>query len=242
MNPKDRQGAAISGRFDRALAFVAILLLMVGCAPSLIKMEKEEIARLKDQPEIQAVHYPAPTFTITTAGQIAVASLFGIIGGAIVGASIEAEGKRLTKEYALEDPSVRVKDRFIAALGTGLELRNFRSLNEPLASDDLTELRTKFAGTMLIDFQTTNWAAGYHLPDTSRYRILYAVRARLIRPEESKIVWQGFCSFKGEDAATSPTLDELKANSGALLKEKLKEAADACADQLLAQFSGDRTD
>lgn len=79
--------------------------------------------------------------------------------------------------------------------------------------------------------------------------------ARLLRSEDSKIMWQGVCDsigggipyitqgnpgplfipkqFVGEQSYTG---DEWTANNGALLKRTLNDVANACAQALLAEF------
>jgi hypothetical protein len=215
------------------LAWV-FLLIFCGCGPKLIRMDTGERARLK-QVNIQAVRYPPPSFNVRTPGK-ALAGGGGLLGGFISLGLFKSAGEKMTHDYSLEDPVVAVKDRFLSSLDADLGIKA-SSVNEPLGKDSLDELKTTFEKGMVFDFKTIQWMLFYFPTDWSHYRIAYSARSRLIRLEDSKILWQGVCEFIGKDPKTSPTWEELTENNGALLKIKLKEAADACSKELLAQFN-----
>lgn len=56
-----------------------LFLLMSGCAPTLTKIVKEELSRLNNQSDIQAVVYPPSSFTVRTPGR-AIAGGGGALG------------------------------------------------------------------------------------------------------------------------------------------------------------------
>lgn len=91
----------------------------------------------------------------------------------------------------------------------------------------------------MLDFQTTAWRLTYYPGRiATNYRVIYAVIARLHRMEDSKLLWRGACTATStQDPEKSPTMDELKANDGTLLKEHIEAVSDACARVLFAQFS-----
>jgi hypothetical protein len=64
------------------------------------------------------------------------------------------------------------------------------------------------------------------------------VRARLVRVEDRKVLWQGVAHWALDDPNVLPDVETLAANRGASLKAKLAEAADFCADRLVEQFFG----
>lgn len=92
-----------------------------------------------------------------SAGKGAVAGAFGLVGGLVAAAMTEIEGKRLVREDGLEDPTVRVKDRVASALRARLEAGSLRSVQEPLESDEIEQLKARFENTVVMDFMTHEW-------------------------------------------------------------------------------------
>lgn len=217
------------------LVFVLFLLLS-GCASTLIQMDKEERSRLNNQSDIQAVHYPS-SFSVRTPGK-AIAGGGGALGAIFSLGLYESAGDKMAKEYALEDPALRVQSRFLSSLEKDLGIKNIRIVQESPSKDSIDDLKRTAGKGMVLDFKTTQWMLFYYPTDWSHYRIAYSARGRLVRLEEPKIIWQGTCEFIGQDPKTSPTMDELVANNGALLKQKINEAADACAEQFWSHFLG----
>lgn len=222
----------ITVKLIRILLVPVIFLLMYGCTPTLIKMEQEELIHLKDQPDIQAVHYPPQnSFEFFRSG---------LTGGGVLLTLIDAaRGSKMAKDYSLTDPILKVKDRFLSSLDGHAGFKNIRSIQEPHESDDLEEVKRTFGTGVVIDFKTYAWglseSASALMIFRERYYVTYWARTRMIRLADSKIIWQGFCKIEGQD---QKALGEFTANNGELLKVKLNEAADACAEQLLAQFFG----
>lgn len=123
------------------------------------------------------------------------------------------------------------------------QLGVLRSLN-PFTSDPYRLSYTVHA--RLLRLKRTKYHGEPQSPEVSR----------LLRSEDSKVMWEGTChsigggvpftiksnstplfipkQFVGEQ---SYTLKEWTANDAALLKAKLNEAADSCANALLAEFS-----
>lgn len=224
-------------QFTRMWLVLIIFLLMYGCAPTLIQMHPEELSHLKNQSDIQAVHYSPSPFSIRTPGKV-MAGGGGILGSMFSLSLFESAGGKMAKEYTLEDPALRVQNRFLSSLKQDLGITNIRIVQESPSNDSIDELKRTVGKGMVFDFKTTAWTLLYYPFDWTHYRISYEARARLIRLENSRIAWQGNCEFIGEDPKTSPTMDELKANNGAVLKTMLSEAADTCAEELLSQFFG----
>lgn len=80
----------------------------------------------------------------------------------------------------------------------------------------------------VLDVRTMKWGI-----DNNRAK--YSARARLVRLADSTILWEATCNeFVADKAKPGPTMEALTANDGELLKTKLGEAADLCADQLWA--------
>ena len=217
----------------RLLSFVSVVLLLgYGCAPVQIKMSRDDWNYVKAQPEIVAVHYPPSTpFTAATRERSLVGGLLGV-------ALYVAKGNEMVKDHNLEDPILQVKNNFLSAVVQNTGITSSRSIQEPQSEDSLDELQKALGKSLVIDFKTTEWVLSYIRFDWSHYRLRYLAQARLIRLNEPRIIWQGVCKVEEDQLLANPTWDEIIANNASLLKAKMKEAANRCADQLIAQFLG----
>lgn len=214
---------------QRKCVCVAAVLLFVGCSPSQVRLERNDLARLQGEPKINVVTYWAP-FSVQTSGDLlttgltagAVGVFTGGLGGALVGmhadSQAKAEGRRWVEGYFLGDPALEVRDAFIRALAGQFNFSNLLVVPDALPSDDLKALQEKFGGVTMLDFQTDNWQLLPGPMSTSLYRVMYGVRARFLQVVDGRVVWQGYCSYDGKDSRA--TLDELKANSGLLLRKR----------------------
>jgi len=220
--------------------FVAVLLLSAtGCSPSLIPMDKNEMARLKSESKIHVVAYQPPNFNYSTAADGfaagAIGALTGGLGGAVYGLAMESRASRFAKTYFLEDPVPRAKETFLAGLPEHFDVTRVAQSQEPLSDDGVENLRKNFDNGVVLDFKTESWGL-ISAPLSSLYQTPYAVRARLVRLADGRVLWQGYCNRDG--AGSRATFDEFTANSGALLKKKLGETGEACGKELISQFLG----
>ena len=230
--------------YNFAFAFPAsaFLLFSIGCSPSLIPMDKEEMTRLKNEPKIHVVAYQPPKFNYSTASDGfaagAIGALTGGLGGAAYGLAMESRAQGFARSYALEDPVGRARETFIASLADQVDAARFIPFQDILAEDGVEALQKKFGAGVILDFKTEIWGLMSAPLSVSTYQVPYAVRARFLRLSDGKVLWQGYCHRTGSDAASRATWDEFTANSGALLKKKLSEAAEACGKELVSQFLG----
>ena len=226
---------------------IGTLLLLNGCAStktSLIKIEKDELDKLKHHPEITAIRYTPSPFRLAT-GRTTAASgvgvLFGPLGGALgAGATIkkmEAAGAEMVNEYFLQDPILSIKEYFLSNFTEQYEFNNVQSASEILKDDNIEALKSEYEQRVVIDFKTLNWALTFFPFDRSHYRVSVSARVRMINVDNSKIIWQGICKAIEDKTENSPTLDEVKSNNGELLKAKLIESAGRCSKDLISQLS-----
>ncbi|MEE9615238.1 MAG: hypothetical protein V3W31_09890 [Thermodesulfobacteriota bacterium] len=234
-----RRKAAAFGFTGHALLVVTVSFLCYGCATTGRPLKSDEIDQVKNAAVLWAVHYPRARFEARTPGKTA------ILGGGAMGALLNIEagksgGEKMWEAYSLQDPAVVIKNQFLSGLTRQLRAGNFRTVSDVQDSDRVDDLKASFETGMVVDFKTTRLLLFYYPTDWSHYRLAYQARARLIRIEDSKIVWQGGCKVVGDDPTTSPTFEELQANGGKRLKEMLVEAGNACSEQLLAQAIGSK--
>ena len=244
----NRNGPAVFLRSPRAtrigIVLVILLLSMMGqgCAPSLVPIDRNELGQLKDQPLIHVVHYSSPSLSAGTATSDAGLALGGLMGAGVGIAIQRAEGEKLKAQCSLEDPSIRIRESVTDRLSAEMGITNFRLLPERLESDELSALGTKCGNELVMDFKTDNWTL-FPEPGTQwttrRYLLVYSIRGRLIRLQDSRVMWLGYCKLNEYEAgSTGVTWDELIANDCASLKAKIGHAVDMCAQGLTDQLIG----
>jgi hypothetical protein len=113
-------------------------------------------------------------------------------------------------------------------------------------------LKEAFGSGVVLEVQTRTWRV-------ESTRVVYSARARMLRLSDSADIWRVACTrvsqvqvsdvpaLAEKPAANIPQVPRqeelwmeqaLKANDGALLRAKLREAADTCADSLAEQALG----
>ena len=202
-----------------AIFTVLGLLTFAGCAPALVAISREDLAQLKNQAEIGAVHHDPALF-------YADAGVYGLIG---YGMSVSA-GKEIRAKYALEDPARAVGAKFFQNLRAEFGGIAVRAVDRPVSNDDLSAVKAAYSGRWLFDFKTIGWGSA------AEGDVEFTVRGRLIRNDDSKIVWQGMCKYETQDAKGKL----LTARNAALLKKKLEAGVSPCARDLWAQFQAGR--
>jgi hypothetical protein len=202
-----------------AIFTVLGFLAFAGCAPALVAISREDLAQLKNQAEIGAAHHDPALF-------YADAGVYGLIG---YGMSISA-GKEIRTKYALEDPAAAVGAKFLQNLRAELGGVAVRTVDRPVSNDDLGAVKAAYRGPWLFDFKTIGWGSA------AEGDVEFTVRGRLIRNDDSRIVWQGMCKYETRDAKG----ELLTAMNAALLKKKLEAGVSPCARDLWNQFSSGR--
>ncbi len=215
-----------SGTKVRAAA--ASIALLAGCAGQQTHLAREDLASLSSQREIHAVHHRPIGPVIQSSGYTAATML---VGPFISAGAAFAEASELQSKLGLEDPLVQVKHRLAAALQTELKLANVRMVEEPILAEDVELLKEKFRSGVVLDVATAQWGIDNN-------RVKYMGRARLVRLADRQVIWDGTCKIVIGEDKPSPTREALVANDGALLKANLREAGDACADQLARWMTG----
>jgi hypothetical protein len=211
----------------KGISSIVTAALLAGCAGPQMRLADEDRRGLAGAPRVHVVHQPAlRIFTVEGRAHNA-ALLFGIVGVmASVGHSMSVQ-----QELKPEDPVLRVKQRMASVLAGELGVRGVNVVEEPIASDQPDDLRMKLQGGLVLDARTIAW--GLH-NDRARYE----GRARLLRLDDSTLLWQANCEHILDEDKESPTREALMANGGALLKANLAKAADRCADALAASLIG----
>ncbi len=192
--------------------FIASLLIVsvTGCAGP-HKLAPDDQLSLSSQPKIHAVHHqPATIFAAREPTTTAV--LLDTPADPAV-----SESTRPQREQP-EDPAPRVKSRLVGALQANLKLTNVDTVSDPLQNDDVKTLKNVFKTGVVLDVRTMKWGG-------DDYRGNYLVRARMVRLEDSTVLWKTTCNARW-------------AYDGNPLGAQLRKAADDCAAQLSAKALG----
>jgi hypothetical protein len=155
-------------------------------------------------------------------------------------AEAEAAGELLAMELALEDPVARMKEGLISRLGAGSEIGRIRPVATAMESDDLESLKTALGPAMVLDVKTLGWGLQHSMADPKTFTVLYGVRTRLIRLDTQTVLGRAdvTCAVFGDRRLGAPTLDDLRAEGGRLLKAALTQAAEQCVEPTLARLRG----
>ena len=218
----------------RGLATLVMLgaATLTGCAATAtIDPDREIVRRLPEMGEIRGVHYFAPA------------------GMRVLASSSTVPSSR-DEFLPVEAPVKPVKDRFLARVHETLGLRHLQIIDAPrgarvypLMAPPIELLKETWSRGLVFDFYTGLWelAPVYRpLPLGPRhYRFVLMVRGRLIRLDDSTILWQQLCLLRGFKPEER-TLDEWRANDFAALRAEMQREIELCADDLIAGFLGNR--
>ena len=206
---------------------IAILILLLGCAPTSILMDQQAKESLSAIKEIKVMYYesPAPLVPISPVG--------GVV--AVVASATETHRERLDK-MGLEDPILQVKNGFLASMQTSLPKTILSEVSHPLPDDDLEKLKTELGQGYLLDFKTTKWGILNNAMQVYSFAV-YQSRARLVNLSEEKIIWQGVCHLVENDPIARPSILDFEADNGALFKAYLAKLATSCVAELNRQFA-----
>lgn len=231
-----------AGRF---VLSVLALATVAGCATNQgVAPNRAELARLKEDPStsIHALsHQPSP-FVLMSAAKVGTGALFGLIGGAVAANSMQKAGEELIAEYGVADPALTLRDRIAQAMHDAYGVK--ATIHPPpdraaAATDSLPELKQRFNSGIVLDTRTLGWQLVYYPADWGHHFVVYAGRARLLRLDDGKVLWDGRCVQRLPDPKESRRgVDDYRANGGELLRAKIGEAAEGCATALIAQLNG----
>jgi len=209
---------------------LSMLALLGACAARPPAPTSGDQLALFSQARIHAVHHEAEqAFSVMSTGYIVAAVL---LPTPLVFLAALADGHELKREYELEDPVAAMKQRLVNSLESNLKLANVIAVSAPARADDIEILRRDFESGVVLDVRTVKWGI-----DNNRAR--YSARARLVRLADSSVLWEATCRdpMAGRAGGTR-TRAAIVANNGELLKSELRQAGDACADQLAGWVIG----
>lgn len=214
----------------RVTALLTLAVVLSGCVSTRttsIATDSESALRGKS---LALSHRARQDFSAATPAKAA----FGVIGAL---AMISA-GNQLVTDNAVEDPEGYIGEQLGLALQSKYGLSAAAEVTTLADTTDVQKLAALYPGAdYLLDTQTVNWSILYRM-SLIRYRVLYAVKVRLIDVHKAKLLAEGFCHRNDQDDPNPPNYDELTANRAELLKSRLRSDADACIVELQQKLLG----
>lgn len=221
----------------RRLFTISLLAFLHGCATNVSMTESERNA-------LKGASGPIQTLLFTSLGSngLAVTTYSTAMAGpGSVYVAIK-NGKEWTQENNIPHPMAAVRDRLIGKLKSDMGLYSFKHLDTTvdIGEDSVDKLKARFGNGLMMDFNGS-YQVIYYLGAASKYHMYFNGRARLLRLDDGKIMWVGNCRTDIEDPDNKPTIDDLRANQAARLKQWLDRGAAECSKQLTDQFFGRST-
>jgi hypothetical protein len=215
-------------------AILVISLALNGCQTA-TRVTREDLNAIRGAVVIHVVYAKAPKMDLHGPGHF-VASQFvgGIVGELIAQGLAGDQGDRLVQELELSDPIILVRDRLLEVLKERVAIRTVEVIDTPVESLEIDQLRQRFSNGLVLTIKTSNWAVAIkNLRDG--YHLRYHADAALHRLDDSKVLWRDGC-HPDVDSHAPASLEELKAENGRRLKERLTAAAERCVQELAADF------
>lgn len=221
---------------QKLFAFI-LLALLHGCATNVSMTESERNA-------LKGASGPIQTLLYTSLGSngLAVTTYSTAMAGPGSVYVALKNGKEWTQENNISHPMAAVRDRLTGKLKSEMGLYSFKHLETTvdIGEDSVDKLKARFGSGLIMDF-SGGYQVIYYLTSPSSYHMYFNGRARLVRLEDGKIMWAGNCRTDVEDPDNKPTIDDLRANQAARLKQWLDRGAAECSKQLTDQFFGRST-
>ncbi len=210
----------------------------------MVRMPAPELqALLQRQPTVSTATVRPPDFWFlvkvsreTTAESLAL----GGVGGVLTGSALEeARRNDLKRRLFAVDPVDRVRAGMTARLTRELAPLTFTPYEESFERDDAATMAPVFGERLVMDFKTIDWSMRGE--EAGPIVLSYIGRARVFRPSDNSVLWEGRCRCDEPPTATAAPLADFMSNRGVLLATRFAALADACTGQLVGQFF-DRAD
>jgi hypothetical protein len=215
----------------RLAVAAALVGLVLGCVSPPKPLSAEGRLKLAGSSAVDVIDVRGASFVSTQTARTGAYGLLGPGGSVIAEAAAATEGQRMMREYSLEDPALRVADGLASVLRDDLGVAQVRFVASSAGP-------TQYA-PLVLSVQTVNWRMIYYMTNLNRYRLILQAQARLVHAQDAQPVWESVCWVQDEEPDTSPTLAELEANQGELLRSKSALAADTCVAQFRAALLGE---
>lgn len=203
-----------------------IAAMLVGCAPVPTK-SINSTAGLQGKRLVVTSH-PVPDFSAGTACK----AMFAMVGAIAI---IHA-GNEMVRQDQIEDPAIRISQHLSTDLAKTQGVIVLPPSGLVATSDDPAALIKTYPGAdLLLDVKTYAWSYVYYPTKWGPYRVNVDANVRLLGGKTGEVIAQQTCKIDPTDPNNPPSLDALRANQSALLKQLLSKAADTCVGNVEQQ-------
>jgi hypothetical protein len=218
---------------------VLFTLIVNGCvAVRDLPIDQSIIPTLRGQSVI-TVKRTMPGFSAMTADRMAAGSLFGVVGGAVAGASMIRSGNTLIRENNIPDPAYEIAERIARAMETKYSITYAGIGKAEISDDDVSKLAALYkTNSFVLDIRTLNWGFLYYPLYWTKYRLIYAARMRLIDTNSAGVLAEGSCYTLGDKVDSAPTYEELLDNGASRLKAEIEDAVIDCVQEFSTKYLG----
>lgn len=203
---------------------------LAGCAKDSIQLTAENRSLLKSVP-FYSVHDAPPYFYYVTRGEEVMAGLsMGLLSSVKQGFHDDLAGL-----YHLENPNRTIAQDLTRRVFKEYDLKDVRPNEFDGSWSEPEDLRRRFSQGLLLEVRTAQW--GLRSTSWSKFHVILKSSARLISLQDAKEIWYDTCvSEKIDGGERDPTLEDLKAKDGEILKTMVKEATEICTAELWTKF------
>jgi ABC-type uncharacterized transport system auxiliary subunit len=208
---------------QKIFAVAATAALLAGCAPVATKPITSN-ASLQGK-RLAITSHPVPDFSAGTAGK----AMFAMVGAI----AMIHTGNEMVKQDQIQDPAIHIGQRLSDDLVKTQGVTVLPSNGAVASNDDAATLIKTYPGAdLLLDVKTYGWSYIYYPTKWGSYRVNYDANVRLLDGKSGEVIAQQTCKIDPTDPNNPPSLDALRANQSALLKQLLGKAADVCVGEV----------
>jgi hypothetical protein len=225
-----------------------LLCLSVGCAKRLAPLDAS-VLKARNVRTIGVVTSPAslPEFEVQRQGRAVPMQSMGLMLALAImaiqetndqGAPVEptSDIRQGVKPGSVADPSSRVAMQLAAVLA------NKHGLTLLAPKPHFVGLHLRWDTDLVLQVNTKKWGMSDSPADSSHFRTYYVAELELRAGRDGELIVSGECTMPLfiENPTGSPTYDQLMVRNAALLKKRLAEEVDSCAQELSRTFLGIR--
>ena len=214
------------------LVIVCVSGGLVGCAKDPILITAENRSLLKSAPFYSA-HGSIPKFYYASRGEKTTAFLGGLLFSVLflpVAMAMENSHDDLAGLYHLENPGLTIEQDLTRRIVKEHDLKDIRPNEVGGSWSDPEDLKRRFLQGLFLEVRSDQW--GLQPSSWSQFHVLLKSSARLVSVQDAKEIWYDTCASEKIDGERDPKLEDLKAKDGELLKTMMKEATEACTNEL----------
>ncbi len=181
-----------------------------GCGSTAVKpvITPEESGLLGDGHEIIASYYDAVApFVLSAAGAMPDVSFPPMTGK--------------------NNPTRQVRDAFLSELKT--DFPRIATTADPIPP---SEAKIEYQQKYLLTLEPMVWNIQFIPTKSNHYHMHLEIEATLTEQDTQEQLWRGYCRTEINDPSNAPTLQQLKSNHSAQLKQWVQQASGICGKQL----------